>query len=75
MYVCVILTVFSLQIEEETQVSRATQAEQDHYEMHVRAANIVSKCTATEQTESSLLEIKLLQKQLNSDWYSITPFE
>ena len=31
-----------LQIEDETQVSRATQGEQDHYEMHVRAANIVS---------------------------------
>lgn len=29
------------QVEDETQVSRATQAEQDHYEMHVRAANIV----------------------------------
>nr|XP_033815836.1 mediator of RNA polymerase II transcription subunit 22 isoform X2 [Geotrypetes seraphini] len=28
-------------IEEETQVSRATQGEQDNYEMHVRAANIV----------------------------------
>ncbi|CAB1332484.1 unnamed protein product, partial [Coregonus sp. 'balchen'] len=27
-------------VEDETQVSRATQAEQDHYEMHVRAANI-----------------------------------
>lgn len=40
---------FSLQIEDETQVSRATQAEQDHYEMHVRAANIVSLCTV--QTE------------------------
>lgn len=36
-------TGFSPQIEDETQVSRATQAEQDHYEMHVRAANIVSK--------------------------------
>lgn len=34
--------IFWIQIEEETQVSRATQAEQDHYEMHVRAANIVS---------------------------------
>lgn len=34
-----------LQIEDETQVSRATQAEQDHYEMHVRAANIVSMPT------------------------------
>lgn len=31
-----------LQIEDETQVSRATQGEQDNYEMHVRAANIVS---------------------------------
>lgn len=30
------------QIEDETQVSRATQGEQDNYEMHVRAANIVS---------------------------------
>ncbi|XP_066568806.1 mediator of RNA polymerase II transcription subunit 22 [Amia ocellicauda] len=28
-------------VEDETQVSRATQGEQDHYEMHVRAANIV----------------------------------
>lgn len=36
-------TGFFLQIEDETQVSRATQAEQDHYEMHVRAANIVSR--------------------------------
>ncbi|KAM9720712.1 mediator of RNA polymerase II transcription subunit 22 isoform 1-T2 [Dama dama] len=27
-------------IEDETQVSRATQGEQDNYEMHVRAANI-----------------------------------
>ena len=33
---------FALQIEDETQVSRATQGEQDNYEMHVRAANIVS---------------------------------
>lgn len=33
---------FVLQIEDETQVSRATQGEQDNYEMHVRAANIVS---------------------------------
>lgn len=32
----------ALQIEDETQVSRATQGEQDNYEMHVRAANIVS---------------------------------
>lgn len=37
--------VLVLQIEDETQVSRATQAEQDHYEMHVRAANIVSMPT------------------------------
>lgn len=33
---------FAPQIEDETQVSRATQGEQDNYEMHVRAANIVS---------------------------------
>lgn len=36
--------VLFLQIEDETQVSRPTQAEQDHYEMHVRAANIVCIC-------------------------------
>lgn len=36
--------MFFLQIEDETQVSRPTQAEQDHYEMHVRAANIVCIC-------------------------------
>ncbi|GAB1286121.1 Mediator complex subunit 22 [Apodemus speciosus] len=29
-------------IEDETQVSRATQGEQDNYEMHVRAANIMA---------------------------------
>ena len=34
---------FAPQIEDETQVSRATQGEQDNYEMHVRAANIVSR--------------------------------
>lgn len=41
---CALFSVhcFFSQIEDETQVSRATQAEQDHYEMHVRAANIVS---------------------------------
>lgn len=40
--------IFFLQIEDETQVSRATQAEQDHYEMHVRAANIVSTSMKTQ---------------------------
>ena len=30
-----------MQIEEESQVSRATQAEEDQYEMQVRSANIV----------------------------------
>ncbi|XP_078107716.1 mediator of RNA polymerase II transcription subunit 22 isoform X1 [Sander vitreus] len=34
-------------IEDETQVSRATQAEQDHYEMHVRAANITNRCSSS----------------------------
>ncbi|XP_032758903.1 LOW QUALITY PROTEIN: mediator of RNA polymerase II transcription subunit 22 [Rattus rattus] len=33
-------------IEDETQVSRATQGEQDNYEMHVRAANINIKQTS-----------------------------
>ena len=34
----------TLQVEEDssTQVARSTQAEQDQYEMQVRAANIVS---------------------------------
>ncbi|MEQ2198871.1 Mediator of RNA polymerase II transcription subunit 22 [Xenoophorus captivus] len=35
--------VKTAKVEDETQVSRPTQAEQDHYEMHVRAANIVSE--------------------------------
>ena len=30
-------------VEEESQVSRTTQCEEDHFEMLVRAANIVSK--------------------------------
>ncbi|XP_043576594.1 mediator of RNA polymerase II transcription subunit 22 isoform X2 [Chiloscyllium plagiosum] len=34
--------VKSARVEDETQVSRATQCEQDHYEMHVRAANIIA---------------------------------
>lgn len=40
------LFLSALQIEDETQVSRATQGEQDNYEMHVRAANIVSHWVA-----------------------------
>ena len=33
---------FGWQVEEDSQVNRATQAEQDQYEMQVRAANMVS---------------------------------
>uniref|UniRef100_A0A3P8TA54 Mediator of RNA polymerase II transcription subunit 22 n=1 Tax=Amphiprion percula TaxID=161767 RepID=A0A3P8TA54_AMPPE len=35
--------VKTAKIEDETQVSRATQAEQDHYEMHVRAGESLMK--------------------------------
>lgn len=42
-----------VQIEDETQVSRPTQAEQDHYEMHVRAANIVSETQSVIDTKHS----------------------
>ena len=34
--------ILYFQVEEDGQISRATQAEQDQYEMQVRAANIVS---------------------------------
>lgn len=54
---------FFLQIEEETQVSRPTQAEQDHYEMHVRAANIV--CTVLAKTYPEVVSKDMLQKQFN----------
>lgn len=37
-----IVYTYYLQVEEESQISRSTQAEQDQYEMQVRAANIVS---------------------------------
>jgi hypothetical protein len=38
----VVLFPCEFQIEEEGQLHRATQNEQDNYEMQVRAANIVS---------------------------------
>lgn len=51
--------MFFLQIEDETQVSRPTQAEQDHYEMHVRAANIVCICHNLQGDIKDMLENKL----------------
>lgn len=57
-----ILVIFFLQIEDETQVSRATQAEQDHYEMHVRAANIVSMNTWHNDPEYNECTLSLMLK-------------
>ncbi|XP_008333634.1 mediator of RNA polymerase II transcription subunit 22-like isoform X1 [Cynoglossus semilaevis] len=47
-------------IEEETQVSRATQAEQDHYELHVRAANIVRAGESLMKLVSDLKQFLIL---------------
>ncbi|XP_041855112.1 mediator of RNA polymerase II transcription subunit 22 isoform X3 [Melanotaenia boesemani] len=47
-------------IEDETQVSRAAQAEQDHYEMHVRAANIVRAGESLMKLVSDLKQFLIL---------------
>ncbi|XP_056130037.1 mediator of RNA polymerase II transcription subunit 22 isoform X1 [Lampris incognitus] len=47
-------------IEDETQVSRATQGEQDHYEMHVRAANIVRAGESLMKLVSDLKQFLIL---------------
>ncbi|XP_034452008.1 mediator of RNA polymerase II transcription subunit 22 isoform X1 [Hippoglossus hippoglossus] len=47
-------------IEDETQVARATQAEQDHYEMHVRAANIVRAGESLMKLVSDLKQFLIL---------------
>ncbi|XP_021446091.2 mediator of RNA polymerase II transcription subunit 22 isoform X2 [Oncorhynchus mykiss] len=47
-------------VEDETQVSRATQAEQDHYEMHVRAANIVRAGESLMKLVSDLKQFLIL---------------
>ncbi|XP_043914321.1 mediator of RNA polymerase II transcription subunit 22 isoform X1 [Protopterus annectens] len=47
-------------IEEETQVSRATQSEQDHYEMNVRAANIVRAGESLMKLVSDLKQFLIL---------------
>ncbi|XP_007901064.1 mediator of RNA polymerase II transcription subunit 22 isoform X1 [Callorhinchus milii] len=47
-------------IEDETQVSRATQCEQDHYEMHVRAANIVRAGESLMKLVSDLKQFLIL---------------
>ncbi|XP_015277093.1 PREDICTED: mediator of RNA polymerase II transcription subunit 22 isoform X2 [Gekko japonicus] len=47
-------------IEEETQVSRATQGEQDNYEMHVRAANIVRAGESLMKLVSDLKQFLIL---------------
>lgn len=47
-------------VEEETQVSRATQGEQDHYEMHVRAANIVRAGESLMKLVSDLKQFLIL---------------
>ncbi|XP_015244673.1 mediator of RNA polymerase II transcription subunit 22 isoform X1 [Cyprinodon tularosa] len=52
--------VKTAKIEEETQVSRPTQAEQDHYEMHVRAANIVRAGESLMKLVSDLKQFLIL---------------
>ncbi|XP_048876706.1 mediator of RNA polymerase II transcription subunit 22 isoform X1 [Brienomyrus brachyistius] len=47
-------------VEDETQVSRATQGEQDHYEMHVRAANIVRAGESLMKLVSDLKQFLIL---------------
>nr|XP_028584196.1 mediator of RNA polymerase II transcription subunit 22-like isoform X3 [Podarcis muralis] len=47
-------------IEEETQVSRATQGKQDNYEMHVRAANIVRAGESLMKLVSDLKQFLIL---------------
>ncbi|MEE6505330.1 hypothetical protein FKM82_005499 [Ascaphus truei] len=47
-------------IEEEHQVSRATQGEQDNYEMHVRAANIVRAGESLMKLVSDLKQFLIL---------------
>uniref|UniRef100_A0A4W2HAT5 Mediator of RNA polymerase II transcription subunit 22 n=1 Tax=Bos indicus x Bos taurus TaxID=30522 RepID=A0A4W2HAT5_BOBOX len=51
---------FAPQIEDETQVSRATQGEQDNYEMHVRAANIVRAGESLMKLVSDLKQFLIL---------------
>ncbi|XP_004544353.1 mediator of RNA polymerase II transcription subunit 22 isoform X1 [Maylandia zebra] len=52
--------VKTAKIEDETQVSRPTQAEQDHYEMHVRAANIVRAGESLMKLVSDLKQFLIL---------------
>nr|XP_020650621.1 mediator of RNA polymerase II transcription subunit 22 isoform X1 [Pogona vitticeps]XP_020650622.1 mediator of RNA polymerase II transcription subunit 22 isoform X1 [Pogona vitticeps] len=47
-------------VEEETQVLRATQGEQDNYEMHVRAANIVRAGESLMKLVSDLKQFLIL---------------
>ncbi|CAI5794151.1 mediator of RNA polymerase II transcription subunit 22 isoform X2 [Podarcis lilfordi] len=52
--------VKTAKIEEETQVSRATQGEQDNYEMQVRAANIVRAGESLMKLVSDLKQFLIL---------------
>ncbi|XP_061208334.1 mediator of RNA polymerase II transcription subunit 22 [Neopsephotus bourkii] len=52
--------VKTAKIEDETQVSRATQGEQDNYEMHVRAANIVRAGESLMKLVSDLKQFLIL---------------
>ncbi|XP_047236896.1 mediator of RNA polymerase II transcription subunit 22 isoform X1 [Girardinichthys multiradiatus] len=52
--------VKTAKVEDETQVSRPTQAEQDHYEMHVRAANIVRAGESLMKLVSDLKQFLIL---------------
>ncbi|XP_057265197.1 mediator of RNA polymerase II transcription subunit 22 [Pezoporus wallicus] len=52
--------VKTAKVEDETQVSRATQGEQDNYEMHVRAANIVRAGESLMKLVSDLKQFLIL---------------
>ncbi len=47
--ICTLTLQIVFQLDEESQVSRPTQAEEDHYEMQVRASNIVSLSICSHQ--------------------------
>nr|XP_032836650.1 mediator of RNA polymerase II transcription subunit 22 isoform X1 [Petromyzon marinus] len=52
--------VKTAKVEEESQVSRTTQSEQDHYEMHVRASNIVRAGESLTKLVSELKQFLIL---------------
>ncbi|KAJ8964258.1 hypothetical protein NQ314_005024 [Rhamnusium bicolor] len=56
--------------EHDTQLSRMTQCEQDTYEMHVRAANIVRAGESTKQAECDQ-KLMSLRDDMAADLYDL----